>query len=912
MKIYFGLNLDGYRAPKVEAAFDQLTCGPKGLLQILETRLGLRSLPVSPFRRVLQFRQAVLEAAKQSPVYFRASSKPDSLATARVLLGWRDGLIESGWNGLATQNDPPRLRDLAGLETIVRASVSPGDADRLAAVHQALAVRSPGELRLEVLDCREHLPPLWQAVCDQLHAGYPKPTSSPAGAKPAAAGGTDLLRYQAFLEGKCKGTFKPKNDGSLLVLTAHSEITLARAVAQIIAHRDKNQHLTLIAGAQAGILDQALVAEDEPVVGLQLRSAARPIPQLLLLALRLCWQPINPGALLEFLTHPASPVGKLLRQRLSEALVASPGICGPQWNEAITGAREASSHYGDKAEVQAALKKIDEDLERWVLMERFDPVIGAPGAKLSEFCMELSRWAAARSASPGASEIQTGHFQLLSSIAADLAEVLSGMAHISELELEKLLQELGSAGWEGEVSEPQLGHVTCAHHPQAVIDPAEQIVWWDFSEPSESKPLPWSQTEQRAFEAHGARFMPPEVQAELKVKSWTRPLLAAGKQLVLVCPKQRDGGSLPKHPLFARLLAVTDSNPPRLPTRDLDQELYAQQATAPLTFAPLLHRPLPQPRRWWKLPDGKWLRPRSKQSYSSLEKFISAPFNWVLMYPARLQRGPVTKLKLCPDFALKGTLLHRLLDLLLAASPAQIGWITCHRRDLESWCDRTWPVLLEQEGATLLLPGNLSESLSLLDLAKRALWELLQQLRAAKVTSARTNVGTDEVGFIGGTLFGYIDLLVTNQAGHDAVVDLKLGGGKWRQEELKFNRQLQLAVYGYLQQHSQQSWPEAAYYILGQQRLLTQTDQYFPKATVQKTAVPNIGLENCWKDFEAVWRWRREQLDAGWIENTTTPLPEAADPSQPDSTAPREHWQAEPEAVQYNDFDALTGWRADQ
>ncbi len=907
MKIWFGLNLDGYQAPKGKTAFDELTCGPRGLLQVLETRLGLRTSPVSSFKRLLLFRQAVLEAVKQ-PVFFQESAKCDNLATARVLLSWRDGLIEAGWDGKSAKTDPQRVRELAALEVIVRKSVSPGDADRLAAVHHELKTGNAGDIQLEVLDCREHLPQLWQQVCDQLQANYPKDTKGAQ--KTVADERTDLGKYQACLAGQHAGKLTPKNDGSLLVLTAHSEITLARAVAQIINHRDRQQALTLLAGSQSAILDQALTAEDEPLIGLQLRSSARPIPQLLLLALRLCWLPVDPSALLEFLTHPACPVGRLLRSRLSDALAGSPGTGGPQWNEAIEAARAAAEEIKDKEEAKSALEKIDKDLERWVLIERFDPGKGAPGANLSELCMNLSRWASARSAQTDLDEVQASHFKLLSSIASDLAEAITEQTRVTRLELENLLKELCSTGWEGEVLEPQLGHVHCAHHPHAVIAPVEQVIWWDFSESSEGKPIYWSQDELKAWESHGARFIAPEAQAAFKVKSWMRPLLAARKQLVLVLPKQSGGEPVPRHPLFARLLAVTEGNPARLPMRDLDRELYQQKASAPLTFTTLGHRPLPVPRRWWKLPDGKWLGPRKTESYSSLDKFIYTPFNWVLTYPARLQQGPMTTLKLRPDSALKGTLLHRLLDLLLAS--AQINWLTCARPALEQWCDQQWPLLLEQEGATLLLPGNLSEKLALLDLAKRSLWELLQQLRAAKVKAARTNVELKAASFIGGGLIGYLDLLVENQAGRSAVVDLKLGGMSRREAELETNRQLQLAVYGYLYQQQYKTWPESAFYILGKQRLLAQTDQYFPQAKIERLAVDAGGLENCWADFEVMWRWRRQQLDAGWIEVTTTALPEEPNPAYPDSTVPREHWQYEPEEIQYNDFDALTGWRADQ
>lgn len=911
MQIVFGLNLDGYHATELRPAFDKLTCGTRGLLQVLETRLGLGSLPVSQFRRLLQFRKVLLEIAQKQPVFFRESALQDSLATARVLLNWRDGLIESGWDGRATKNDPARLMDLAYVEARVRSQVAPGEADRLAAIDKELVIRSPGEIHLEVLDEREQLPYLWQKVCDKLHAHFKKVSGSPT--KPKSNEGTDLVLYQRFLNGNSIAKFKPVNDGTLLVLTAHSEITLARAVAQIINQRDKQGHLTLIAGAQAGVLDQALIAEDEPLLGLQLRSSARPIPQLLILALRLCWQPADPGALLEFLTHPSSPVGRLLRRRLSEALASSPGIGGPKWTEAVAEARAALSQLADKDESKTALKKLEEDLEHWILIERFSPEAGAPGDKLSEFCMQLSRWAAARSATLNEDDIAGRHLNLLSSIASELAEVLAGYPKISRLQLEQLLQELCSAGWEGEVFEPQLGHVGCVNCPEQVIEPADEIIWWDFSEPPEHKQLPWTKAEILAFASHGAHFISPEVQAALRAKSWLRPMLAAKKQLILVLPKQRDGKSLPGHPLFARLLALTEGNPARLPTRDLDHELFNQKAAAPLSFTTLVHRPLPTPQRWWKLSDGKLLSTQGKESYSSLEKFIYKPFAWVLNYPAKLQRGPVTSLKLRPDFALKGTLLHRMLDLLLAASSSAIDWRVCTRQELDEWCDQSWPILLEHEGATLLLPGNLSDFLSLLETARRSLWELLYQLRAAKVTFASTNVKPDDAPFIGGTIMGYIDLLVTNQTGQNAVVDLKLGGATRRQEELKSNRQLQLAIYGYLQNHTHNTWPEAAFYILGKQQLLTQSGVYFPNANLQRVGVSPIGLENCWKDFEAVWRWRRKQLDNGWIEVTTTELPAEPDSSLPSSTPPGENWQHEPkDNNQYNDFDALTGWRADQ
>jgi len=71
-------------------------------------------------------------------------------------------------------------------------------------------------------------------------------------------------------------------------------------------------------------------------------------------------------------------------------------------------------------------------------------------------------------------------------------------------------------------------------------------------------------------------------------------------------------------------------------------------------------------------------------------------------------------------------------------------------------------VLLEQEGATLLLLGKQSEAMALLDTAKRALWSLSQHLRAAQIKETETNVNFKSE-FIGGKLEGYVDLLIKNE-----------------------------------------------------------------------------------------------------------------------------------------------------
>jgi hypothetical protein len=327
--------------------------------------------------------------------------------------------------------------------------------------------------------------------------------------------------------------------------------------------------------------------------------------------------------------------------------------------------------------------------------------------------------------------------------------------------------------------------------------------------------------------------------------------------------------------LLTRLFSLLDKASKPLPIVDLDYLVSAGKAAAPWHFAQANHRPLPALRRWWKLNVSEHLQPRDAESYSSAEKFIYNPSAWVLHYKAGLKTGPVASLRLQADYRQEGTLLHRVLDLLLATTGKSVDWQTCSQSELNSWMEEIWPPLLEQEGANLLLPGKRADALKLQELGKQAIWELIFQLRRAKMAEARANETLQPVSFVGGQIGGIIDLLARNQQNLIAVVDLKFGGMDVRERELRENRPLQLAIYGHLLRcQGQKEWPASAFFLLRRRRLIATTNTFFPDAKVVASRFPPGELQQCWTDFEQVWRWRRQQLDTGWVELTPVALDE--------------------------------------
>lgn len=909
MKLTFGLALDGFRLTPGTVAIGELTCGPAGMLDWLENRLGLRRPAVTEAQRVAMFRQLLEQAQTGTPRFYTRSFVQDPVAVADTLLGWRDELALAGWDGTVPTTASARLRDLAEVERLAANTLPPGVGDRLRAVLRVLDTSAVQLGTVQTVDGPHQLPKLWRSLLTRLNA---KPLPIPALVAPGS--NSDLAQIQAALH--ADGTV-PKirlcQDGSLLLLTAYSEFTLAHGVAQWLkSERKPGQTVALLTDDSGRLLEEALLGLDEPALGIHAVSAARPIPQVLLLALRLHWKPLDPRHLLEFLTHPACPVTRHLRNRLVRALQDSPGVGGPRWQKAVKEARErvAESTELDAAQKAEQLQRIADDLQTWLLVEKHDPRAGAPGVALARTCNCVAQWASQRSGTletdaPGEAEL----YRVLSSQGDALAELLKPLGLVGQTQLLRLLEQVGGGGCRNPAPAAEVGHLRRFNQPAAVIEPTDTLLWWNFCEASVPGLPHWTGEELVCLRGAGAEPLAAETILARQNAGWLRAVQAARGKLVLAFPRQRGGEPVPPHPLLAHLKALVEGE---LPTVDVDACL--RQDGEKFTLTKLPHRPLSQPRRWWKISRPDLLTQRKEESFSSAEKFVFAPFAWVFGYKAGLRAGSLTRGRASADVQVEGKLLHSLFDLLLTAAPAEFDWRQAKPQALETFIERHWPQLCEQQAAHLLLPGRRSSEEELLATAKEAMWHLFAHLRQARVVEARCNVAPVAAPFTGGKMTGFLDLLVKNEAGTWAVVDLKLGGMKRKRDELGNNLQLQLAVYAFLHSHAQAGrWPESAYYILNQAELLAQEAGYFPGAQVVPLKVAPGGVSQCWKEFTEVWEWREGLLKRGFIEvNVAGTEPTEADGRMPSSMPKVERWLAGNVDQDQNDFSALTGWEAGQ
>lgn len=869
MKVRFGLHLDGEHGWQPANRLGAPYLGPQGLLNVLETRLGLLRVDCAQSVRVLQYRDS-LQQVDGPARFYHASFQVDPLGTAATLLQWRDTWYLQGWTGAAPAG---RLADLAVVESHTGGAVALSQGERLALVTEALAEQSSGLTEVALLDPLAAFPQRWQQVLARL------PVRPAHDVAPAAAADTLLGRLQRALMAVHGGAQPIARmpwvaDGSIRVLRAETPILAARWLSRTL--QDSAAGTALLVPVEGNLLEASLEATAVARQGFLEPSPWAPALQVLPLALALLWEPLDVYALLQFLSHPLGPLPARARQRLAEAVAACPGRGSAQWRAAI---EAVLIENPEKAE------QLRGDLAFWLDSPRFAPETGAPLSQVLQRVRALREgWLALRSdADPIRAETgATGAAQAGAVLTALEALDGHGDVRLKPRDLQVLIEQATGRGVPHFGRHGQVGRVPAVSEPGALVEPFDRVLWWPMGAPALPARYPWSHSEVAALANVGV-VLPDLTQVlEARARDWRRPILNARRELVLVLPPPAEE----LHPLWQEIQWCVEGIQPEPLEHCLTNPGGEGLAAVPLA-------PLPARRRWWQLPATARIPARDTESYSSLDKFLNTPHQWVLQYAARL--SPSDLLSISADNVLYGTLAHRLIERYFTTPGAPGREV----RDLVTWYGPAFDQLLAEEGAVLLMRGRRADRERLRALLLSALRELQRQLSVAgvdQVEPERALTGR----FNGGALQGSADLVVRNRAGAWAIVDIKWSGGSYRQSQLADGRHLQLAVYAEMLRQSTGAWPQVAFYILESARLLTLDNSFFPEGTVVNRGNPGA-TPILWQQFHACWNWRRAQLDQGRIELVLEDVEPTEDSTPPDQALV-------PEPSRFDDFQALTGW----
>ncbi|MFP4316918.1 MAG: RecB family exonuclease [Desulfovibrionales bacterium] len=817
LHIYFGFHLDGSAYPDAllgqHASVGKVIVGPMGLLGILETRFGLTGKSTSFPVRIAQYKKR-LESLGPGR-FFSRSYAVDQWSTAKKLLTWRDRLVLAGWDGTGNQA-PPRIVDLATLEDESLGPLAPGLGERLSQVKARLQ-KGPvqGISAITLVDDRDLLPPAWSSLLTLLaDAGIPCTSLEPN------TGESDpfLAKVKRAVADCTKPTGLPRNENSLVLLKGRDESVVAEAVACWLEHQTgkEAEELVVIRNSGSRLLDRALARRGLPRLGHETRSRWRAALQVLPAIIATKWDPLDPGALMEFLDLPSSPLPRRALVHFRKALLEHPGLGGPKWQEAEEKALLALEEALDQDGLSADQKKqkmsrFRKDLEFYLGGALYDPEQGMPVPVVNEICTRVVQWATARAS-------VSDNFLLITAagIARDLQEAVSssGSSSIPRIQLELILESVSEAGAANPAVFPEAASWSFVDGPGQIWDRAERVLWWNFSMPSlPHEDFLLTAVEREWLAQHHIHLETQSDRLRRESTSWRNPLFQAGKQLVFATWEQDSGTEIPAHPLLHEIQQSIGSTLSVVRAEDILTGSSPSLLGRKIPRRPVPPRTFPEPVTTWQIPPGTvWQRDR--ESFTSMDMLLRCPLAWLFRYGVGLH-GP--DLPLVPDAQrMVGTLCHAVVEnLFLEDTTWSPG--AAETRALE-----LFDGLIPQMAASLRLPGSEVLFNRYRGRAGRAARMLVELINTAGLRVCSCESSHERPFANGKTFYGKIDLLLEDKNGTPVFWDLKwTRWAKYKRSELEEGTALQLAAYGWLLSGPEGEYPPGGYFLLSHGELIS-------------------------------------------------------------------------------------------
>lgn len=831
--------------------------GPEHLLGWLEDQLGVTgaggSRELHRTDRVRQYMEALDRVEGRS---FRQSYEADPWATAAELLNRRDQLLVAGWNPREepTAGLPGLVRDLGRAEEHFEA---PGRPDRLQLVHSRL--QDPGTgLPTHELILRESpdlWPACWRAVLQELDFRVADPPD------PAAETGTSLHALQHRLLGEADGTVEL--DRSVQWVGAASVHAAAQAIAAAIggSHTANDRVAIYCPDPGSGVrLEEAFQRLGLPALGAGRDVRAHPTLQLLPLLLELCWEPVDPQVLMDFLSLPVNPIPGPARRKLANALAEMPGMESRSWQRAWSELREEDP-------------ELDERLNRWLRHERVPPGEELPDSVVSDRCGALARWARGYAEKLSGEDDQATLKAALQTVAAQAAS-LSAVVEatdvpLTEPQILRMLEDVRASGAIHTPRSPEVGAPFLVSDLADVPPWTDHLIWFGVGLEPDRRPG-WMKSELETLRESGLEIDEGRTELSARRKAERRALQRVSSTILAVQlptdAERRD------HPLWTEVLTALGDDAAETPDpiqlqRAITEELPLGPWSLDRREASV--RVPESPPTEWAVPN-ELLSETERSSATELQHRLACPLRWVLRRVARIKPSPSAQMP--DDFTLRGRFAHQILNDVLGGG----GDVPAPEEVVNAVRDR-FDERVTLDAAPLAEPSKMAERHELRDELADAAGRLADVLRRGGYRVVRGEAPI-EAEYEGRPLGGRIDLVVTGPRG-EGIVDFKYGGRNRYRELLEEGRAIQLAVYAKAraQQNGDDDPLDQVGYLVIHPRLL-----YTPEGSPLLGALAGAMVEDA-PSIGDVWERFQEALDRsqGWLGgDDPVPVRPRQDPDQ--------------------------------
>lgn len=858
MTIHFGLQWDDVVCSLPQQATGAVAWqGPSGLLHLLEAAFGMGGHSAdNEYLRIGQYRQALTEHLEHdSKAFFRASFEADQFATSIELLQRRDELLLSGWDFQIYNETPARLACLATIEQRIQQSdfhFLPGNADRLHAVLEQIGKRRQPISQIILNEPFDYLPLSIRRVFLKLKEHGVAITERQVASIPVQE--NDLNVLQRAMNGEALRKQTLRADGSLILIHGKRDSDLAAFMAKLIAQNPSLRPACLIPDKNR-LLEDALIREGLPAMGIVSASAARPTLQVLKLVTVFLWSPIDPFKVMEFVSLAVKPLEEGLANNIAALMAEMPGMQSDSWNYMIARYFE---ELEKRAETDRSIRvgEIRRQYRFWFERRRYDLHQSVPIEEVIEIFDYLHLWAHQTFELTGS---RNTSFIVLGEQAKRIRDLLRALPEkqLTHLELERVVRTVYEPA-PTRLVEQELDALHYCHQPAALAAPVDSLLWWNFTQREAVHFFSrWYPAERDYLLKQNIRLDTPQDENQLTVWQRRQPFLMARRQLILAVPESSEGQPLMAHPLlgdleatFENLEAITFHTDDFANGKSFDIFELPQYKASPI-------RRLGKPKPFLEITSAHRLQQREEENFSSLETLLYYPYQWVFRHKIKLRKSSI--LSIVKRTTLMGNLAHRMFERLLKQDINSLN-----KNDLERWVEKETNGLLAKEGAVLLLYGMEPERVAFIRKLKYAAWSLVSLIRengwkvldTEKVMKAK---------FVNIQLNGRADLVLEKE-GRFAVIDLKWRGAGYRETSIRSEEDLQLVLYSRLLTE-EDNWAHTAYFIIENGRMIARNNEAFQNVPPVVPGSDHVEVhQRILQRMSETYTWRMKQIERGQIE----------------------------------------------
>ena len=866
MKLFYSPHYTGYVYTGLENAengilFDTETVSTQGLLDRIKLHAGLRRRIKPQGERFVAYYKAMSAYMKDKrESVFRESFKTDPLKTAEQCLAWREALAAAGWNA-GTQAQSARLAALQGIEKHFTGENGEKKenfslAEEIFALTEEIKAGCPLPAGLEIQMPFDWniLPPAEKGLIQALQNRNVKITLMPCRENK----NTNLDKITALLEGKNaeKEITLDKNDGTFKIWHFADRTESMKYLSTLPADKfsawinENNQEL-----------DSWLKLVGKPVSGSNI-SGLPQIAQLLVIGISLFSRPLNIYRLMDWLNMPSSPLPKKLCGKLADKIAATGGYYNDECKKVID--EFLNYDYSDKdIEEKERKEKISKNKDRvdnflYFFEKSQNEKNEIEISKVINFVINLKLWCASQiNLNDKLNPYEKAQLVFVKDQCAAMQDILS--AETSEtIEYKKIESMLGSINSAVEMplyqAEENCHNVIDSFGKMAAS--SHKTICCGFYDKPEEKLRYSFLYEEEKTELKNLNFWEEENERKFNRILMLMPFMYS-ENLVLVTADKNGTENTKKHPVIIRL----ESQIKKESFKELVIEHKVQEIEK-TEEKDIVDNTLSADASHVKMKEGI-IKPRPKESATSLEKLIQNPLDYVFKYLAKIKPEGIAAINdILPT---KGTVAHAVIKAIFEPSENEPGKGT--EEYINANFEKIFNEQLEQCGAILLLPENHFEK----ELLRNQLKKCLGLLRKT-FEDNNLKVKYCEKEYVQENMLenaeaqGIADMVLEDEAGNIYLFDFKWTGSEDKYRDLiKENRSVQLALYSALIKQSENKDVKAAAYVL-----LPKTTVITCGGNLQGNNVIPINDAKSMEDvFETVknsYKYRMDQLQQGIVE----------------------------------------------